>query len=238
VRRTFQALLFACLAPFAGGSAAADSPAAEEWARWMLRGLPGVSVACSPPLENDPAMTVHCVELPMPWKEFRRAWESALRSAGRSFPDTGWPDEGKQMRRRYIVDDVPVDVFREADGPGLAIAVPRFFLDCDDVNWGDAVDLDGDTSGGITSPQLEHRVEAEYPERERLAKRAGKVWMMGLIRTDGHVAPICIKSSEGATPAMKSAALRALAQWRYAPALRDGQPIAVRFVVAISFSVR
>jgi TonB family protein len=62
--------------------------------------------------------------------------------------------------------------------------------------------------------------------------------MMGLIRTDGHVAPICIKSSEGATPAMNSAALRALAQWRYAPALRNGQPVAVRFVVAISFSVR
>lgn len=233
-----QVLSSGCLAALAGGCAAADSPAAEEWARWMLRGLPGVSVACTPKLESDPAMTVHCVDLEMPWNEFRREWESALRSAGRSFPDTGWLDEGKLKRRRYIVFDVPVDVFRDSAGSGLVIAVPRFFLDCDEVNWGDAIDLDQDTSGEITRPQLEHRVEAVYPERERRARRAGKVWMMGLIRTDGHVAPLCIKSSEGATPAMNSAALRALAQWRYAPALRDGQPIAVRFVVAISFSVR
>jgi len=37
---------------------------------------------------------------------------------------------------------------------------------------------------------------------------------------------------------MNSAALRMLAQWRQAPTLRDGQPIAVRGVVAIGFSVR
>ncbi len=196
MRRMLQLLSSGCLAALAGGCAAADSPAAEEWARWMLRGLPGVSVACTPKLESDPAMTVHCVDLEMPWNEFRREWESALRSAGRSFPDTGWLDEGKLKRRRYIVFDVPVDVFRDSAGSGLVIAVPRFFLDCDEVNWGDVIDLDQDTSGEITRPQLEHRVEAVYPERERRARRlvsrnrshanAGAVW-----QADGCVAPPC-----------------------------------------------
>jgi TonB family protein len=66
----------------------------------------------------------------------------------------------------------------------------------------------------------------------------GTVILEGTIGTDGQVQNARVLRGVRDTPAFDHAALSALEQWRYAPALLNGSPVEVVVTVTMNFTSR
>jgi protein TonB len=75
-------------------------------------------------------------------------------------------------------------------------------------------------------------IAPEYPEVARLAGIEGDVTLRIFVGQDGTVRGITPLSGP---PILARAAMRALEQWRYAPALVDGDPVDVVTTVTLAF---
>jgi len=73
-----------------------------------------------------------------------------------------------------------------------------------------------------------------YPIESRRNREQGTVVLSLTLGTDGKVAQISIARSSG-FDRLDKAALEAVKRWRWAPTVRDGQPVMVRGVVEIPF---
>jgi protein TonB len=127
--------------------------------------------------------------------------------------------------------EVAVPVARSNDEPApLAsgfININEFARVLDDFVW-----------GGILVPSADqHRrllasVTPEYPDVARLAGIDGDVTLRVLGGRDGTVCGITPLSGPGV---LVRAAIRAVEQWRYAPALVDGHPVSIVTTVTLAF---
>lgn len=87
--------------------------------------------------------------------------------------------------------------------------------------------------GRITQPTLVHKVSPEYPRAARFAKVEGRVILQAVIARDGSVEDVEIISSSNRL--LDSAAIEAVREWRYTPALLNGRPVRVTFRVSVEF---
>jgi protein TonB len=76
-----------------------------------------------------------------------------------------------------------------------------------------------------------------YPPLARLAGIQGMVKLIGVIRTDGTVGSLSPESSAGGNPELIQAAMDAVKQWRYRPAMLNGVPIEVSTTIQVEFSL-
>jgi TonB family protein len=95
-------------------------------------------------------------------------------------------------------------------------------------------DLDGQQKGGLQSGALLHRVEPAYPADAIAQRIEGTVTLYAVIDTDGTVKTL--QSLDG-PPALISAALAAVRQWRYSPSLLDGHPVQTERQIKIVFQL-
>jgi len=79
------------------------------------------------------------------------------------------------------------------------------------------------------------RVQPDYPESARKAGITGEVVLAATIDTGGRVTGVKVVSSPDGGEDLELAAVKALHQWRYQPAQKDGQPVASQFKVVIRF---
>jgi len=93
--------------------------------------------------------------------------------------------------------------------------------------------------GGVTQPELieESRVQPEYPELARVARIEGNVVLQAVIRADGTVGDLVVLRSTRPNSGFEQAAIDAVRQWRYKPALSGGRPVDVYFTVYVDFSL-
>jgi protein TonB len=87
--------------------------------------------------------------------------------------------------------------------------------------------------GGVTSPRPIYDPDPEYSEEARKAKYQGNVILWALIGPDGRPRELRIARSLGM--GLDQKALDAVAKWRFAPATKDGQPVAVQVNIEVSF---
>jgi len=87
-------------------------------------------------------------------------------------------------------------------------------------------------TGPVEPPVLILRVQPEYPEIARQARKEGDVILQAVIGTDGHVESVSILRSE---PLLDKAAMTAVSQWVYRPAKLHGLPVKVFFTVYVKF---
>jgi periplasmic protein TonB len=73
-----------------------------------------------------------------------------------------------------------------------------------------------------------------YPIDARRKREEGTVLLAVTLAADGHVASVAIARSSGFA-SLDDAARDAVRHWRWAPTLRDGEPVMVRGVVEIPF---
>jgi periplasmic protein TonB len=88
----------------------------------------------------------------------------------------------------------------------------------------------------VTDPIVIYRVEPEYTSPEREARIEGDVQLSTLIDIKGVPTEIMVQKS--LHPRLDARAMAALSQWRYKPALRNGDPVAVRKTVSLSFRLK
>jgi TonB family protein len=86
----------------------------------------------------------------------------------------------------------------------------------------------------IAPPRVETRVEATYPETERAAMKHAEVLLFVTVARDGRVSEASVERTSGA--AFDEAALAAVRQWRFSPAIKEGLPVAARIRVAFHFA--
>jgi len=91
--------------------------------------------------------------------------------------------------------------------------------------------------GDVTLPVLieESRVRPDYPELARVARIEGNVVLQAVIRADGTVADLVVLRSTRPNSGFEQAAIEAVRQWRYKPALSGGRPVDVYFTVYVDF---
>lgn len=88
---------------------------------------------------------------------------------------------------------------------------------------------------GIVSPKAVKQVKAEYPPEAKKAKIQGTVVAEVRIDTDGLVQePRVVKS----IPQLDAAAIAAVRQWKFTPALKNGKPVPVLVDITIRFTLK
>lgn len=94
----------------------------------------------------------------------------------------------------------------------------------------------GVTEGKISDPKLVHRVPPTYPAEAKAARVEGLVVLEATVGTDGTVTGT--KVLRGEPSGLTEAAIEALKQWRYEPALNSaGKPVSVVMTITVRFAL-
>ena len=88
----------------------------------------------------------------------------------------------------------------------------------------------------MTYPQPIHRVEPEYNEPARQAKLRGTSIFLVAIDKEGQLCLLEIVRPLGL--GLDESAAEKLSEWKYSPAMQDGQPVDVRMNIEIHFEIR
>lgn len=92
-----------------------------------------------------------------------------------------------------------------------------------------------DVHDAVTPPEPLVRVDAVYPQRALAERRAGTVTLRVTIESDGSVGDAAVAESAGDD--LDQAALEAVRQWRFRPALRAGQAVRARVSIPFQFAL-
>ncbi|HKB71527.1 MAG TPA: TonB family protein [Thermoanaerobaculia bacterium] len=85
----------------------------------------------------------------------------------------------------------------------------------------------------IQPPHLVHRVEPVYPETLKNQKKTGLVVIQATVTDEGAVSRASVVRHSD--PGLDQAALAAVRQWRYEPAMLDGKPVNVYITITVNF---
>ena len=86
-------------------------------------------------------------------------------------------------------------------------------------------------------PRVLKKVDPEYPRLAKMTGVEGIVVLLILIDESGNVEEIEVVKSLGNT-GCDEAAVKAIKQWRFAPAMRQGRPIAARVTMPVLFNLK
>jgi TonB family protein len=88
---------------------------------------------------------------------------------------------------------------------------------------------------GVQAPTKTKDVKAEYPQEAKDAGVQGVVILEATIDEQGNVAHARVLSS---IPMLDKAAMDAVGQWKFEPALLNGKPVAVIVTVTVNFTLK
>jgi protein TonB len=91
----------------------------------------------------------------------------------------------------------------------------------------------------ITPPVLveSSKVDPRYPARARVARVSGRVTLRAVITENGSVREVEVEDCDRPGYGLEQAAIEAVEQWRYRPAVRRGTTVPVYLIVDVSFSL-
>ena len=76
-----------------------------------------------------------------------------------------------------------------------------------------------------------------YPEEARAQQVEGKVVLKVVVRSDGTPGDITISKATPREMGFEAAAKKAVREWRWNPATKNGQPVTVYYMVVINFTL-
>ncbi len=88
----------------------------------------------------------------------------------------------------------------------------------------------------VAAPKLIHDVWPEYTEAARKARIQGRVLLEVGVDKDG--VPQVVGVVRSLQPDLDQKAIEAVRQWRFEPATYQGQPVAVKIQVEVTFRLR
>lgn len=87
--------------------------------------------------------------------------------------------------------------------------------------------------GGVSAPRALYQPDPEYSEEARKAKYQGTVVLWVVVGPDGRTHEIRVQRSLGM--GLDEKAMEAVKSWKFDPAKKDGQPVAVQINVEVNF---
>jgi TonB family protein len=118
------------------------------------------------------------------------------------------------------------------DGDQQQAAMPEFRRADDSTSGGPIYHLGED---GTKVPKATFTPEPDFSERARKAKFQGTVILTIVVDKVGHVSRVSLVRSLGM--GLDQAAMERVKQWRFEPATRNGQPVAVVMNIEVSFNL-
>jgi len=89
---------------------------------------------------------------------------------------------------------------------------------------------------GVTAPKAISMPQPEYTDQARRKKINGTVLLSLVVAADGTVRDPAVTRS--LDRGLDKQALETVKKWKFQPATKDGQPVAVRIDVEVSFRIR
>jgi periplasmic protein TonB len=90
---------------------------------------------------------------------------------------------------------------------------------------------------GITPPRVLRDVKPAYTPEAMQARIQGEVQVRAIVRPDGTVTDVRVSRSLDSVFGLDEEALKAVRQWRFTPATRMGQPVAVYVTIGVGFTM-
>jgi TonB family protein len=92
-------------------------------------------------------------------------------------------------------------------------------------------------AGEVIPPKLVEKAQPVYPAAARKEGRQGKIVVQSVVDEAGHVrAPVLLSVPDGCED-LAASVVDAVSRWKYAPATRNGEPVAVYFTVTVNFAL-
>jgi len=118
--------------------------------------------------------------------------------------------------------------------PGPLRLVPRLSIQGADDDFGKGAVVPGEA--GVTPPRMTGRVDPKYPSGARGRRAEGAVVLDAVVQADGTVG--AVRVAVPADAELDAEAMRVVRLWKYSPALKNGQPVAILMQVTVIFSIR
>ena len=87
--------------------------------------------------------------------------------------------------------------------------------------------------GGVSPPRILIATDPLYPEEARAVGKQGIVVLAVVIDREGI--PRDIKVKKSLAPEMDAEAVKAVRDWKFSPAMKDGKPVSVLINVQVNF---
>jgi TonB family protein len=120
--------------------------------------------------------------------------------------------------------------------PNLTSASGSWILNFAELNEVEPAGFAKSRTSDLTGPVPLRKVDPKYPPELRTSHVDGEVVLYAIIRKDGSVDSIQLVHS--VDPQLDANAMEALAQWKFSPAEKQGQPVDLEAVVHIPFRSR
>ena len=91
---------------------------------------------------------------------------------------------------------------------------------------------------GLQSPRLLREMKPQYTSEAMSELIEGAVWLEAVVLPDGTVGDIAVTRSLDTRFGLDVAAIVAAKQWRFAPGIRAGVPVAVKATLALEFNLK
>jgi len=91
---------------------------------------------------------------------------------------------------------------------------------------------------GVSPPTRVKLVRAYYTEPAKAAKIEGDVVMRAVVHANGTVGEVKVTQSLDSRYGLDREAVKALRQWEFTPAKKDGKPVAVKMTFTTRFTLK
>ena len=91
---------------------------------------------------------------------------------------------------------------------------------------------------GIVNPKVLHEVKPQYTSEAMRAQIQGDVWLEVVVLPDGTVGDVTVTKSLDPVFGLDEEAIKAARQWRFVPATRFGEPVAILVSLELGFNLR
>jgi TonB family protein len=157
--------------------------------------------------------------------EGSRSLSAAAVAAAQTAPKLGMsPQEALGSKRLYTL---------HVNMPNLTSASGSWILNFAELNESELGGAINSVSADLTGPVPLRKVDPKYPPEFRTSHVEGEVLLYAIIRKDGSVDSIQLLHS--VDPRLDANAMEALAQWKFHPAEKRGEPVDLEAVVHIPF---
>ena len=149
------------------------------------------------------------------------------------------------QRIALIAEEAPMSRHRALFGFAIALvavlgstatAVNRFPMSA--TLQGQEKVYDPGPDAGITLPRVVREVKPNYTPEAKAQKIQGSVWLKIIVGASGDVTDVVVNRSLDAEYGLDQAAMDAAWQWKFKPGMKDGQPVAVRVTLELTFTLR
>jgi TonB family protein len=91
---------------------------------------------------------------------------------------------------------------------------------------------------GVSLPEVVKEVKPGYTRAAMDAKIQGSVWLSCVVDANGDIAEVTVTKSLDAEYGLDQAAIDAATHWKFRPARKDGEPVAVRITLELTFTLQ